>query len=46
MSLQNGGNHLGAVGCETAGDGEVCPMEVLFDSKTKPQKAGLEKRSC
>ena len=42
MDLRDGGYHLGTVGCETARDSEICPVEVLFDSDTKPQKTSLE----
>ena len=42
MNLRDGGHHLGTVRGETARDGEVRPVEVLFDSNTKPQKASLK----
>jgi hypothetical protein len=35
-NLRDGGYHLGTVGCETTRDGEICPVEVLFDSDTEP----------
>jgi hypothetical protein len=41
-NLRDGGYHLGTVCRETARDGKICPVEMLFNSETKPQKAGLE----
>ena len=42
VNLRDGGYHLGTVRREAARDGEVCPMEVLFDPDAKPQKTGLK----
>ena len=39
--LQDGGYHLSTVGSETTRDGEICPVEVLLNSETEPQKTGL-----
>ena len=41
VNVRDGGYHLGTVCRDAARDGEVRPVEVLFDSDAKPQKTGL-----
>lgn len=41
MGLRDGGHHLGPVRGDTARDGEIRPVEVFFDTNTKPQETGL-----
>ena len=41
-NLRDGGHHLGTVRRETTRDGKVCPVDVVFSSDAKPQKADLK----
>ena len=41
-NLRDRGDHLGSVSPETARCGQVCPVEVFLNSKTKPQETGLK----
>ena len=43
MDVQDGGHHLDTVRGDTARDGEMRPVKVLFNSETKPQQTGLDK---
>lgn len=43
MNLQDGGQHLGTVRCDTTRNSELGPVDMLFNSDTKPQEAGLKK---